>query len=368
MLIVACISAHGYGHGSRSAAVLRALHQLRPSWRLVVSTALADSFLDTALAGVPHQRRRCRWDVGVIQGDALGADAGATLAALETLERQLPQQLAREQRWLTQQPGPIALLGDVPPAAALLAQATGAPLLWLASFGWDAIYGPMGPAFDAWTQHCLRLYRQGDLLLHCPLAMPMPWGLPTVKLGLTAAAPRLAAEQVRQRLRLPEARQRCALISFGGLGLELDPALLERWPHWTFIGSDPALATVANGRVLPEGWRPLDVMPCCSRVLTKPGYSTFCEALSQGLGIHLVHREGFAEAAVLERALADHGPHRLLSQAELRSGDWQLDQPLLPPRIGPLPVGGAEQAAAAIAAWLEARSPAWSASHSLREC
>lgn len=356
MLIVACISAHGFGHGSRTAAVLRALHQLRPSWRLVVSTALPEAFLDTALAGVPHQRRRCRWDVGVIQADALGVDPDATLTALEMLEGELPEQLERERQWLDRQPGPLAFLGDVPPATARLAQSFNAPLLWLASFGWDAIYGPMGEAFAPWREHCLALYRQGDLLLHCPLAMPMPWDLPTVKLGLTAAPPRLAAEQVRRRLRLPRQRQHCALISFGGLGLELDPALLQRWPQWTFIGSAPALAAVANGRVLPEGWRPVDVMPCCSRVLTKPGYSTFCEALSQNLGIHLVHREGFAEAAVLERDLVDHGQHRLLSEAELRSGDWQLDQPLLTPRIGPLPGGGAEQAAAAAADWIESRS------------
>ena len=34
MLIYACISNHGYGHGSRSAAVLGALRALRPDWRL----------------------------------------------------------------------------------------------------------------------------------------------------------------------------------------------------------------------------------------------------------------------------------------------------------------------------------------------
>jgi hypothetical protein len=96
-------------------------------------------------------------------------------------------------------------------------------------------------------------------------------------------------------------------------------------------------------------------MPCCSRVLTKPGYSTFCEALSQGLGIHLVHREGFAEAAVLERDLQRHGAHRLLSQAQLHRGEWELDLPLRPPSHGPLPSDGAEQAAAAMLGWLAQR-------------
>ncbi len=348
MLIYACVSAHGFGHGSRTAAVLEALHRLEPSWQLVLSTALPDRFLDGALAGVPHRRRRCRWDVGVIQADALGADAPATLAALARLEQHLPAQLEQERAWLAQQPGPRLLLADVPPAAADLARAAGLPLVWLASFGWEAIYGPMGQPFAAAAAQALARYRQGDLLLQCPLSMPMHWDLPAVALGLTASSPRISAAELRQRLQLPPQRERCVLISFGGLGLALDAALLARWPRFTFVGTDPALAEVANGRLLPQDLRPLDAMPCCSRVITKPGYSTFCEALSLGLGIHLVHREGFAEAAVLEEALRRHGAHRLLSQAKLRSGDWQLDQPLLPPLAGPLPSDGAETAARAL--------------------
>ena len=110
--------------------------------------------------------------------------------------------------------------------------------------------------------------------------------------------------------------------------------------------TDPELAAAApNASLLPEGLRPLDVMPVCGRVLTKPGYSTFCEALAQGLGVHLVRREGFAEAPVLEAALQAHGQHRLLSRDQLLAGDWQLDQPLQPASRGPIPGDGADQAA-----------------------
>ncbi|MEY3768661.1 MAG: hypothetical protein RLZZ11_1731 [Cyanobacteriota bacterium] len=70
MLIYACVSGHGFGHGSRVAAVLSALHQLKPSWRLVLSTPLAPAFLKLAFGSVPFQQRPCRWDVGVIQAVA----------------------------------------------------------------------------------------------------------------------------------------------------------------------------------------------------------------------------------------------------------------------------------------------------------
>ena len=365
MLIVACISAHGFGHGSRSAAVLAALAQRQPDWRLILSTALPRTFLELALGPVTFEHRPCRWDVGVIQADALGSDPAATLAALDDLEARLPAQIEAEATWIEAQraPGePVLVLGDVPPAAARLARRLGAPLVWLASFGWEAIYRPMGPAFGSWADAALEAYRLGQLLIHCPLAMPIAWGIPAVRVGLTASAPRLDAHSlalVADALRLPGsthahgdrwtvARDRCVLISFGGMGLDLSTAPLERWSDHVFIGPDAALADHPNGRVLPAGLRPLDLMPLCGRFITKPGYSSFCEALSQDVGIHLVQRDGFAEAAVLQQDLQNHGKHRLLSREAFVSGDWQLDQPLLPPQLGPLPAGGSVQAAAAI--------------------
>ena len=351
MLIYACVSAHGFGHGSRTSAVLTALHRLRPEWRLVLSTALPSAFLATAFGPVPYEHRPLRWDVGMIQADALGSDPPATLVALDQLEEALPQQLAEETHWIRAQGQPVLVLADVPPAAARLAAAVDAPLVWLASFGWDAIYSPLGGAFRLWADRCADLYRRGNLLLHCPLGMPMPWGVPEQALGLTAGRPRLSRDECAElaaRLDLPEQRDRVILVAFGGMVARLDPALLDRWPHHVFLSSDSELASRSNGRRLPDGLRPLELMPRCGRMITKPGYSSFCEALTAGVGIHVVQREGFAEAPVLAAALQQHGWHRPLTQADLFAGDWQLDQPLLPPQAEPLAADGTEQAAKAL--------------------
>ena len=346
MLIYVCISGHGFGHGSRVASVLSALHRLQPSWRIVLSTPLPARFLDLAFEEIPFEHRPLRWDVGVIQADALGADPDATLAALEALDERLPQQIQQELAWLREQAEPVVLLADVPPDAARLARALAAPLIWMGNFGWDAIYRPMGGSFTALAERALGLYRQGTALIRCPLAMEMDWGLPSHDVGLTAGRPRLDSAAVRDRLNLRAAPDRTVLMGFGGLGLQLNPGLFARWPDHHFLVSDPGLHCAAkNVSVLPQDLRPLEVMPLCSRVITKPGYSTFCEAMALGLGIHLVHREGFAEAQVLEEALQRHAPHRLLSRAQLEKGEWQLDQPLIPASGSGLPPDGADQAA-----------------------
>ena len=96
MLIIACISGHGYGHGSRVAALLGALHRLEPQCRFLLSTPLPKAFLQQAFAAIPHQHRNCCWDVGVVQADALGSDPAATLQALEALEPLLANQVELE--------------------------------------------------------------------------------------------------------------------------------------------------------------------------------------------------------------------------------------------------------------------------------
>lgn len=349
MLIYACISGHGYGHGSRVAAVLTALHQLQPDWRFVLSTPLSAAFLQLALGQVPFEHRPCRWDVGVIQADALGADPQATLETLERLERQLPEQLENEIAWLRQQSEPVLILSDVAPSASRLRECLKAPLVWMGNFGWDAIYRPMGGAFEAWADRCVEAYSSGTALIRCPLAMDMPWGLPVSTVGLTAGRPRHHPQELRERLQLKASREATVLMGFGGMGLALPGALFSSWPEVHFLVSDPGLQSEAsNVSAIPPDLRPLELMQLCSRVITKPGYSTFCEALSQGLGVHLVHRDGFAEAPVLEAALQAHGHHRLLSRQQLQEGDWQLDRPLLPPSSDPLDRDGDDQAAAVL--------------------
>jgi len=59
---------------------------------------------------------------------------------------------------------------------------------------------------------------------------------------------------------------------------------------------------------------------------------------------------------VLERDLQRHGHHRLLDPAAFERGDWELDQPLLPPTRGALPLDGARTAALALLQLAETRS------------
>ena len=87
-----------FWHAARDAAVLQQLRRLRPDWRFVVSSQIS-SWLPQPVAGHPiaiEHRRSCRWDVGMIQADALGSDPEGTIVALADLEQFRPDQLLAE--------------------------------------------------------------------------------------------------------------------------------------------------------------------------------------------------------------------------------------------------------------------------------
>ena len=353
MLIYVCISSHGFGHAARQAAMLRELHALRPDWTLVISTLVDRRFLDLVFKDLPVVLRPVQWDVGMLQADALGSDPAATLVALQDLEDALPQRLDQEVAWIRRQESPVLVVGDIPPVAAELAERLQAPLVWMGNFGWDDIYEPLGAAFEVWVSRARVCYEQGSLLLRCPFSLGMNWNLQEIILNLVAAEPRSIPVHLKDALQQdPSAK---VLVGFGGLGLGLDPGLFARWPHHRFLLNSPRnpdlrenLALISNVTLLPDDVRPLDVMPYCSRHLGKPGFSSFCEAMAADLGLHVVERQGFAEADALMQGLRQHGSHRILRREDLESGRWALDQSLQRPTQGKLGVTGALQAANAV--------------------
>ena len=74
-------------------------------------------------------------------------------------------------------------------------------------------------------------------------------------------------------------------------------------------------------------------MPICGRIVSKPGYSTFAEALRLETPIVSLVREGFAESKLLLEGIQDYSDHQILSPTDFFNSDWEfLRKPLQAPR------------------------------------
>ncbi len=350
------ITDHGFGHATRAASVAATLQQRCPDLKLVVATTAPRWLLESYLAPDAVTYRSVRFDVGVIQRDSLTMDKAATLEKLEWICQHQDEILAPEIEFLKASDVDL-ILADIPPLVTRLARAAGLPCWMMGNFGWDFIYRPWGGGFERIADWIADCFSQCDRVFRLPFSESMGAFPNITDVGLTGGTPSLSAAALRERYGLTAPRAQTVLLSFGGLGLEQIPyQTLSRYPDWQFITFARQAPDLPNLlKITDRSLRPVDVMPICDRVISKPGYSTFAEACRCDCGVVTLPRQGFAEAQLLIDEIQAHGRHLILEAADFFEGDWSfLKQPLLSPQQAPILRDGNAEIADAVISQLQA--------------
>lgn len=290
------ITSHGFGHAVRSASVAAEIQRLCPDILLILVTTTPHWLLASYIPGDFIHRPRA-FDVGVIQADSLQMDKVATLEKMQQIRSQQQSLIAGEVNFIrTNRVGLI--LADIPPLAASIGQAAGIPTWMLGNFGWDFIYRAWGGDFIELSDWIGQCYQKCDRLFRLPLCEPMQAFNNITDVGLTGGTPHYSEADLRETFNLQIPREKTILLSFGGLGLQQIPyENLCQFADWQFITFDHRAPNLANLLIIRENhYRPVDFMPICGRVISKPGYSTFAEAIRLETAIVSLTREDFAES------------------------------------------------------------------------
>jgi len=230
------------------------------------------------------------------------------------------------------------------------------------NFGWDFIYRDWGSDFAEISDWAAEMYSHCDRLFRLPFYEPMTSFSKAhsqdrvFNVGLTGGYPRHSAEEMRSLLGL-QAEKFTVLLTFGGLSLNQIPyhnlALFPDWQFITFDASAPELPNLL--KIGDKKWRPVDIMPICGRVVSKPGYGTFSEATKLGLPIVSITREEFAEAAFIVSGIVNYNHHQILTPSEFFQGTWDfLRQPTQAPKQSqPIARDGNETIAHAVIKYLQ---------------
>jgi hypothetical protein len=332
--IYIAITDHGFGHAARTAAIAGQLQKLLPSVKLIIVTTAPHWLLACYIDGEFTHRQR-GYDVGVVQADSLKMDRAATLAKWrDIIDRQ--DQIVAEEVAFCQQHGVNLVFADAPPLATKIAQKLGVPGWMSSNFGWDFIYRDWEGEFTAiadWISGC---YGQCDRLFRTPLHESMD-RFPVIEdIGLTGGDPKYILADLRSKFNLDKPKQRTILLTFGGLSLDQIPYQnLSQFPDDQFIAFDHHALDLPNlVKVLDRSYRPVDFMPLCDRVVSKPGYSTFAEALKLQIPIVSLTRSGFAESEIILNGMQDYGYHQVINPDQFFTANWDfIHEPMQPPRV-----------------------------------
>ena len=330
--IYIAVTSHGFGHAVRSATVAEKLEQLRPDIALHLVTVAPEWLLRSYIEDFVYRPRV--FDVGVIQKDSLTMDRQATLSKMQEIIVGEEAIIAEEAQYIKD--NNIGLvLADIPALAAPIARMAGVPCWMMSNFGWDFIYRDWGEDFAPIVTWIENYYSQSDRLFRLPLAEPMSTFPHITDTGLTGSEPHFSNDELRSRFQLATSKEKTVLLTFGGLGLQSIPYKnLEYFADWQFITFDRAAPDLPNLlKIDDRSLRPLDFMPICSKVFSKPGYSTFSEAMCCDTPIVSLTREGFSEAQVLLDGLQNYSHHQIVPTDEFFTQNWDfLNHPPFPPR------------------------------------
>jgi hypothetical protein len=353
-IVYVAITGHGFGHATRTTAVLNEIRQRCPDAVFLVTSTAPHWLLDRQIDG-PFIHRPRSLDVGVVQSDSLQMDRAATLEKLNDLQRRSASIIASEVQFLRQNRVTL-VLADSPFLAVPIAHAADVPCWMASNFGWDFIYRDWGDDFEAIADWIADYHAQCDVLFRLPFHEPMSAFPNVVDVGLTGSQPRQDLEQLRSQWGIVQPPERTVLMTFGGLGVNNIPYdAVQQFPDWQFITFSSSAPSLQNLIVVKDlTLRPVDFMPLCDRILSKPGYGTFSEACQLKKTVCTLPRDGFAEVPLLLAGIQNYAYHQIIDSVQFFAGEWQfLSASATPPRVShSLDTGGNVAIATAIVDYL----------------
>jgi L-arabinokinase len=370
MNIAVYVSAHGYGHTTRSWEIARAMVTLYPDTR-VFFTGWAPSEMLAAEAHPNIVYRRFKLDVGVHQSDSLTMDVPGTLKDLAELEAISAKLVESEAEFLHREKISAALI-DMPPLAFEAAARAGVPAFALGNFSWDWIYQAYAREYPALKPHIKRIrkaYRSAKLLFRLPFYGRMDALRPAIEVPLVARTSELGRNMARSRLGLNETVP-VVLFSFGGFGLlcrqvssyddSRQSAIENRHHRSLAIREESVLISTApspdpgkpfrhlTDSRLPElGLRYPDLVAASDVVVSKPGYGIVSECIANDAALLYLPRGRFREYPILIREMKPYLRTEQISLEDLALGSWVsvMNRVMRAPRPESMDCSGAEDVA-----------------------
>jgi hypothetical protein len=343
-----CVSAHGFGHAARTAAVIQALAGQAPLHCTLVSQVPSWFFKNTLPC--PFTHFPWQTDVGLVQQTALREDLSATVRELSQFYPLRQEQVARVAEVFAHCD---LVLCDIAPLGIAAARQAGVPSVLLENFTWDWLYEGYlehDPGFRPFLS-CLRdLNQLADYHIQAiPVCAPGPCDLLAGPIARRIGSGR---GEVRKKLGVA-AGQRLVLVSLGGLGMAGISLRLPDNDHDTLYliaGQTAKFQGQKHVRILPpdSDLEHQDLVAACDAVIGKVGYSTLAEVYQAQVPFGYIPRQGFRESGPLINFIRREMAGLEISEQELAEvslADRILSLCRLTPPPRRLPDGAAQCAA-----------------------
>lgn len=345
------ITPHGYGHASRAAAVMNAIHARQPEAVFEIFTRVPVWFFHMSLRADFHYHEVLS-DIGLVQATSMEEDLPETVRRLGEIlpfRSDLTDSLAREVR----QASCSLVLCDIAPLGIAVARKAGVPSVLVENFTWDWIYEgylDQEPRFAPFIEYLKEQFASASYHVRTdPACSAVPPADLTTH--VVSRPPRTARDETRRKLGVAQDAP-MVMVTMGGILTEY-PFLdrLQHSPdvHYLIPGGSERYEQRGSLVLIPhhsDFYHP-DLVEASDAVIGKLGYSTLAEAYAAGLPFAYIPRDRFRESQPMSRFAREEMGAVELPEARFFSGAWLDLVPglLARPRRRPVGPNGADQIA-----------------------
>ena len=325
-MIAYYITAHGYGHGVRSADIICAINRLYPDIGVHIISGLPETFLRNRFGAGKNTIHGRNFDIGMVQLDSVRVDVPATLDRAVKFFTAGEQLLANEIAFLKENEIDI-VVSDIPSLPLEAAARAGIPCVAVGNFSWDWIYSEFLADNLRWLpviEMFREQYARANLLLRLPFHDEMTAFSRKEDIPLVARPGKSCRGKISRIVDIaPE--KKWVLLSFTTLDLSEEALTrIEQIEDCEFLTVLPLewrrrnIHTVSRDQVSFS-----DALASADVVISKPGFGILSDCVVNNKPLIYADRTNFREYPVLEASIRRYLKYVHIPAENLYNGDLE---------------------------------------------
>ncbi|MEH7111518.1 glycosyltransferase [Neobacillus niacini] len=316
------ISDYGYGHASRSIAIIRKLLK-EPELKIIVCNSFALSFIKESLLSERVSYRNIKTDVGYfLEKDSIFPDKTQLLKEYKCFVSNLEEYNQHEREFLKLSNVDL-VVSDISPLPFGAAESLGIPSVGLSNFTWFSAYQDLiddrelVPFKEAYNKMSYYFSLAGS---------QEQWSIKTNEYGFFSREIDINEVNIIRNLVNPEGNQQ---IVFLGLGMKIDVGILERLPIWespncVFLVSSNVHVERPKVFQIPKSYlESQNYIAASDLVISKAGWGMIGEAVSANIPLLILNRPSMKEDQNTIHYLKQHHLCQTIEWDDF--GDYQVD-------------------------------------------
>lgn len=313
------ISDYGFGHATRSAAIIKELLNNDDKIRIEIITSFSLSFLREVFMDSRVTFREASTDIGyVLQENSLEPDIQCLNEKFDRYMGEWESRIHTELTYLAQNKIDL-VLSDIYPAPFPAAKKLGIPTIGLSNFTWYTAYK------ELLEEHKLAklksAYNEMTYFLALAGENEPPWKAEKISYGFFSRDVDFEEVQRIQHMLNPMGARK---LIFFGLGMKIGHYALDELDIWnqnniTFIVSSNTKIQGGNIYRIPRSYTNVQHFIAASDlVVSKAGWGTVSEAISSGTPTLIISRSNMVEDRNTTDYLKQHTLCRTIAWEELK--------------------------------------------------